>query len=65
MDLEAHIGYWIKSAEHDFDTKKSLMKEKKYDWALFLCHLVIEKLLKALYIKVKKNIHHEQTILYS
>jgi HEPN domain-containing protein len=53
MDIDAQIAYWVNSAKHDFDTIKSLMKEEKYDWALFLCHLVIEKLLKVLYIKQK------------
>jgi HEPN domain-containing protein len=30
-------------------------KIKRYNWALFLGHLVIEKLLKAYYVKINSN----------
>lgn len=43
MDIKKQIEYWKKTAEHDLDTAKSLIQEKKYDWALFLSHLVLEK----------------------
>ncbi|MCK5057794.1 MAG: HEPN domain-containing protein [Candidatus Aminicenantes bacterium] len=55
MDIEKKIEYWKKSAEHDLDTAESLFKAKKFDWALFLGHLVLEKMLKALYIKKKET----------
>jgi len=55
MDIEKKIEYWEKSAEHDLDTAESLFKAKKFDWALFLGHLVLEKTLKALYIKKKET----------
>lgn len=51
MDIRKQIDYWKKSAEHDLDTAKSLIKEKKFDWALFLGHLVLEKTLKAIYVQ--------------
>lgn len=44
-------SYWIESAEIDFHSMKSLFKSKNYVWSLFVGHLVIEKLLKALYIQ--------------
>jgi len=53
MDIKMQIDYWEKSAEHDLDTADSLIKEKKFDWALFMGHLVLEKILKALYVKKK------------
>lgn len=43
--------YWIKMADTDFDTMNELFKIKRYNWALFIGHLVIEKLLKAYYVK--------------
>jgi len=43
--------YWIESSENDYDAMKNLYKSKNYNWCLFIGHLVIEKLLKALYIK--------------
>lgn len=54
MDINKQIDYWKKSAKHDLDTAESLIKEKKYDWALFLSHLVLEKMLKALFLKEKE-----------
>jgi HEPN domain-containing protein len=53
MDIKTQIDYWEKSAEHDLDTAESLIKEKKFDWALFMGHLVLEKILKAIFIQKK------------
>jgi HEPN domain-containing protein len=50
MTKKEHITYWLESAEHDFSTAKSLFDSKKYDWSLFIGHLVLEKTLKAIYI---------------
>lgn len=47
-----HIQYWLDSAAHDLDTAESLFQAGKYDWCLFLGHLVLEKMLKALYVKI-------------
>ena len=43
--------YWINSAEENYNTMKNLFNSKDYTWSLFLGHLIIEKLLKALYAK--------------
>jgi len=45
------INYWIKSSDKDFKTMNNLFKSRDYHWALFLGHLVIEKLLKAYFVK--------------
>ena len=55
---EQLIKYWQDSAEKDYGTMSNLMNSKDYHWALFIGHLVIEKYLKALF--VKKN--HKQAI---
>ena len=55
MDVEKQINYWEKSAEHDLETAESLIKERRFDWALFLSHLVLEKILKALFVKKKET----------
>lgn len=49
------INYWMDSAEKDFKTMNDLYQTKNYSWALFMGHLVIEKLLKALYVKQKEE----------
>ncbi len=63
MTKEEHVKYWIESAEHDLETAESLMISKKYDWSLFIGHLVLEKILKAIFVlknnnKVPPKIHN-------
>jgi len=45
------VRYWINSSNRDFRTMNNLFVKKDYHWALFLGHLVIEKLLKAYFVK--------------
>ena len=40
MTKEEHIAYWLKSAEHDLNAAESLFQSGKYDWCLFIGHLV-------------------------
>lgn len=55
MDKKRLISYWIDSSDRDFDTMQHLYEKKDYTWSLFIGHLVIEKLLKAYYIKNNDN----------
>ena len=55
IDIEKLINHWIKSSEKDYDTMIDLFQTKHYHWSLFMGHLVIEKLLKALYLKKNKK----------
>ena len=55
IDKEKLIKYWIDSSERDFKTMNHLLKKKDYHWSLFMGHLVIEKLLKACYLKMVDN----------
>ena len=48
MKSEEHIQFWLERAAHDFDAAESLFAAGKYDWCLFLGHLVLEKTLKAI-----------------
>jgi HEPN domain-containing protein len=48
---ERIIQYWTKSAKRDYRTMQNLLKTGDNSWALFLGHLVLEKLLKAHYVK--------------
>ena len=54
MNKIEYIKYWTDSAEIDFKAMKNLFKSTDYIWALFLGHLVIEKLIKA--VAVKNNV---------
>ena len=55
MKINDHINHWIEGAEHDLDTAESLFAASKFDWFLFLGHLVLEKALKAFYVKDNEN----------
>jgi HEPN domain-containing protein len=50
-EMKNHVMYWLDSSEHDLDVAESLFQNAKYDWCLFLAHLVLEKILKAWYVK--------------
>lgn len=45
------ISYWIESSDKDFKTMLDLYNTNNNSWSLFMGHLVIEKLAKALYVK--------------
>jgi len=55
MDKNQHIQYWLDSAAHDLDVAETLFQNSKYDWCLFIGHLVIEKTLKAFYVRDNKE----------
>jgi HEPN domain-containing protein len=55
FDIEKNIKHWLKSSDDDFEAMKVMFSNKHYDWAMFIGHLVVEKLLKAYYIKEKKT----------
>jgi HEPN domain-containing protein len=52
------IQAWIKSSDNNFDEMLDFYSIKRYNWALFIGHLCIEKLLKAYYIKI----HHKHSM---
>lgn len=63
MTKQEHVKYWLESAQHDLETSKTLFNSEKYDWALFLAHLVLEKVIKAIFVqnhgnKIPPKIHN-------
>jgi len=51
MSRDKYAAYWFEESEKDALVMKSLLKSGHYTWALFVGHLVLEKLLKAVYVK--------------
>ena len=51
VDIKKQIDYWINGAEDDIITADLLIREKRNLHGLFFCHLVIEKAIKAHYVK--------------
>jgi HEPN domain-containing protein len=50
------ISNWIKSSNYDIRTAEHMLKTGRYIYVLFMCHLSVEKLLKALYEVALKKI---------
>lgn len=50
-DLQKIIEHWITTSDKDFVTMTHLYETKDYHWALFIGHVVIERLLKAGVVK--------------
>ncbi len=51
MNIEKIIEHWRSSSDEDYLTMSTLHQAKSYHWSLFVGHISIEKLLKALYVK--------------
>lgn len=56
IDIEKTCNYWITTSDKDFETMVHLFNSKDYHWALFIGHIVIERLIKAGVVK-KINDH--------
>ena len=50
-NTEKIIQHWSDTSDKDYKTMQNLLKSGDNSWALFLGHLVLEKLLKAHYVK--------------
>ena len=60
MDTEKIIEYWRYHASYDIETAEALFKSGRYPYCLFMCHLALEKILKALVVQAT-----EQHALYT
>lgn len=52
MNSQDLVKFWIESSDRDYESMMKNYESKQYTWALFIGHLVLEKLLKAIYAKV-------------
>lgn len=51
-DRQKLVDFWVASSDKDWVAVNHLFESKDYSWSLFVGHLVIEKLIKAYYIKI-------------
>lgn len=47
---------WLQSMEYDLKTASTLLKDRKYIYVVFMCHLAIEKALKAVLSEMFKEL---------
>ena len=50
--MNDRVAYWVDIADYDYDTAKALMESNRYLYVGFMCHQVIEKMIKAYWSKV-------------
>ncbi|MBN1798049.1 MAG: HEPN domain-containing protein [Spirochaetales bacterium] len=50
------ISYWIEIAEYDLETAKVMLKKRRFLYVGFMCHQAVEKILKAYYTALRKEI---------
>jgi HEPN domain-containing protein len=50
-DVEKVYQHWISASDNDFEVLLNLFQSRHYSWALFLGHIVLEKLIKAYFVK--------------
>ncbi len=55
FDRNKIINYWLESSDEDFETMMAMFDNKRYSWSMFVGHLMIEKLLKALFVKINSE----------
>ena len=49
------IKYWTELSDYDFDTAQAMLTTGRYLYVGFMCHQVIEKILKAYWSKVSET----------
>lgn len=54
-NIEDLIKYWLKSAEEDHRVMQHLFDAGDYSYSLFFGHLVLEKTLKAYFVKINNE----------
>ncbi|MFQ5713915.1 MAG: HEPN domain-containing protein [Candidatus Scalinduaceae bacterium] len=50
--MKKEVKNWLDSAQYDMDTAKHMFNTGRYIYTIFMCHLALEKILKA---KVEEN----------
>ncbi|MBK6994435.1 MAG: HEPN domain-containing protein [Saprospiraceae bacterium] len=61
MSKQEYIEYWKQAADKDWVVVTNLFEKANYPHSLFFAHLVLEKLLKAHFVKDNENDHPPRT----
>ena len=48
--MKEKIEYWVDMAQYDMETAKVMLKGKRFLYVGFMCHQVVEKVLKGYYV---------------
>jgi HEPN domain-containing protein len=47
--MNSHVQYWLDLSDYDMETAHAMFETKRFIYVGFMCHLTIEKALKAWY----------------
>lgn len=56
MRIEEQVKYWVDSAKYDMTVAEHLFEKGDYPWCLFIGHLILEKMLKAIYVRDNQRV---------
>ena len=56
MEKEEKVQYWLNIAEEDLDVAEDMHKTKHWLYVAFMCHQVMEKLLKAYWTATREDL---------
>jgi HEPN domain-containing protein len=48
---------WMATSNYDLKTAEAMLKSKRYIYVVFMCHLAIEKMIKAVISTEIKGLH--------
>lgn len=68
FDVKKTVQYWFEGAEYDMSVTDAMYRTGKYPYALFIGHLALEKILKAMVVKTTQKhapYTHSLTLLAS
>ena len=51
FDINKTVSYWKEGALYDMATAEDIFKTGRYPYVLFMAHMALEKIIKALYVK--------------
>lgn len=60
--MRPEVAEWLTQSEYDLGTAESLYLAGRYIYTVFMCHLAIEKALKALVVQHTAPFHRKHTI---
>lgn len=55
MDKKETIKYWVSLADYDMETAKAMFETRRFLYVGFMCHQVVEKLLKAMFVQTNED----------
>jgi len=50
--MKVQTARWVEQAEYDFETAEAMLQSRRYVYVVFMCHLSLGKLLKAMFTEV-------------